>query len=153
MKIVSPAFLHNTLMPSKYTRDGENISPSLAFSDVPQNAESLVLIVDDPDATTGMWVHWVVYNIKPSTQNILENTIPDGGILGITDFGKAGYGGPCPPSGTHRYFFKLYALDTQLSLGPNATKKEIEDAMENHVLEKAELVGLYKKKDPSPPSG
>ena len=146
MKLESSVFENNGNIPSKYTCDGENVNPPLEISEVPENTKSLVLIVDDPDAPMGTWVHWTVWNISPKTTEISENSVPEGAVEGITDFGKPGYGGPCPPSGTHRYFFKLYALDTTLDLGSSAKAKDIEKAMEGHILDKAELVGLYSRK-------
>ena len=104
MKITSSAFQNNAKIPSKYTCDGENVNPPLQFLDVPNDAKSLVLIVDDPDAPSKTWVHWVVYNIGTKTSEVKGNSVPEGGIEGMTDFGKPGYGGPCPPSGVHRYF-------------------------------------------------
>lgn len=145
MKLSSPAFLNNQQIPSMYTCDGENVNPPLLFSEVPDNTKSLVLIVDDPDAPTKVWVHWVVFNIDPTTTDVLENSVPKGGIEGVTDFGKPGYGGPCPPSGSHRYFFKLYALDSILNLPQNSDKKAVEEAMQGHILDSAELVGLYER--------
>jgi len=145
MKIESPVFSNNELIPKKYTCDGEDVNPPLKISEVPEEAKSLVLIVDDPDAPMGTWVHWTVWNIDPKTVEIPENSVPEGAVEGITDFGKPGYGGPCPPSGTHRYFFKLYALDTTLDLDSNAKKTDIEKAMKDHILEKAELVGVYSR--------
>lgn len=146
MKIESSAFKNNEYIPSKYTCDGENINPPLKISGIPQNTQSLVLIVDDPDSPTGTWVHWTVFNIDPKIQEISENSVPEGAVEGITDFGSIGYGGPCPHSGTHRYFFKLYALDAKLDLLAGSSKKEIEKAMEGHILDKAELIGLYSRK-------
>lgn len=146
MTIKSKAFAYNTKMPSKFTCDGDNISPPLIFSGTSQNSQSLVLIVDDPDAPAKTWVHWVLFNIPPTTSEIYENTVPENSMRGMTDFGNTDYGGPCPPSGTHRYFFKLYALDTTLTLAEGATKVEVEKAMKNHIIEKAELIGLYKRK-------
>lgn len=145
MKITSVAFQNNTKIPSKYTCDGENINPPLEFVDVPNNTKSLVLIVDDPDAPSKTWVHWVVYNINPDVTEVEENSIPEGGIEGMTDFGKPGYGGPCPPSGTHRYFFKLYALDATFDIPQNATKQMVEEKMEGHILDKAEFIGFYSR--------
>lgn len=144
MKITSLAFENNTMIPAKYTCDGENISPPLSFSEIPEDAKSLVLIVDDPDAPGGTWTHWLVFNIDPKANGIAENSVPKDGIEGMTSFGKKGYGGACPPSGTHRYFFKLYALDTSLNLN-NPDKLKLEEEMQNHVLDKAELAGLYSK--------
>ncbi len=144
MTITSAAFKHNSKIPSKYTCDGENINPPLEFSEIPKETKSLVLVVDDPDAPSKTWVHWVLYNIDQSTAKIEENS-PVKGIQGITDFGKLGYGGPCPPSGTHRYFFKLYALDTILDAPSGLTKQQILEKARDHVIEEAELVGLYNK--------
>lgn len=146
MKIESPAFKHNERIDSKYTCDGKNINPELLFPGVPSAAKSLVLIMDDPDAPMGTWVHWTLWNIDSKAIKIDENSVPKNAVEGMTDFKKPGYGGPCPPSGVHRYFFKLYALDTKLSLTPKAKKAEIEKAMEKHILEKAELIGLYVRK-------
>lgn len=144
MKLESPAFGNMERIPSKYTCDGQDINPPLKISDVPENTKSLVLIVDDPDAPAGTWVHWLVWNISPNTKEIPENSVPKNAVEGITSWNRVGYGGPCPPSGTHRYFFKLYALDTILDL-PSTTISELEKAMENHILDKAELVGLYSR--------
>lgn len=146
MQISSPSFKNNQSIPSKFTCTGENINPALEFADVPQQTRSLVLIVDDPDAPVGTWVHWVVFNILPSIIRIGENTKPAVGTEGITSFGKPGYGGPCPPSGTHRYFFKLYALDKMLDIRQTADKKAVEVAMQGHILSQAQLIGLYSKK-------
>ncbi len=145
MKIQSPAFNSNESIPAKYTCDGENIGPPLAISEVPDGAQSLALISDDPDAPNGDWVHWLVWNIDPATQVIEENGVPQGSTEGVTSFGKPGYGGPCPPSGTHRYFFKLYALDTMLDLGPDAKKSQVLQAMDGHILEQAEIIGKYSR--------
>lgn len=142
MKISSPEFEHNGFIPKKFTCQGEDISPALIIEDIPKEAKSLALIVDDPDAPMGMWVHWVVFDI-PLINRIEENTIP--GKQGRNDFGRNSYGGPCPPSGTHRYFFKIYALDKKLNLTEGLTKKELEKAMEGHTLGQAGLIGLYKK--------
>ncbi|OGH20419.1 MAG: phosphatidylethanolamine-binding protein [Candidatus Levybacteria bacterium RIFCSPHIGHO2_02_FULL_37_13] len=145
MKILSSAFNHNKRIPAKYTCDGENISPPLQFLEVPESAKSLVLIVDDPDAPSKVWVHWVVYNINPQTSKVRENSVPEGGVEGMTDFGKPGYGGACPPSGAHRYFFKLYALDTILDLPQSATKQMVEEKMQRNIIDRAELIGLYSR--------
>lgn len=146
MQIISLAFQNNSKISSKYTCDGENVSPPLEFSDVPKDAESLVLIVADPDAPSKVWVHWVVFNINPSTKEVRENSIPQGGIEGMTDFGEPGYGGPCPPSGVHRYFFKLYALDGLLDLPQGTTKDQIEETVRGHIIDKTDLIGLYSRK-------
>lgn len=142
MKITSPAFENNAPIPAKYTCQGEDISPPLAIADLPENTASLALIVDDPDAPMGIWDHWIVWNIPP-TSKIEENSAP--GTQGKNGWGRNDYGGPCPPSGTHRYFFKLYALDTELNLKKGATKAELEAAMEGHILQRAEAIGLYEK--------
>jgi len=144
MKITSPAFEHNKEIPSEYTCDGSDTSPELNIEDVPQNAKNLVLINDDPDAPVGTWDHWIIFNIPPSTTKIEKGKEP-AGVGGKNSWGKTGYGGPCPPSGTHRYFFKLYALDTELDLQEGSSKKEIESAMQDHIIEKTELIGTYKK--------
>src|SRR3989338_8906514 len=141
MVITSAAFKHNSKIPGKYTCDGENINPPLEFSEIPKETKSLVLIVDDPDAPSKTWVHWVLYGIDPSTAKIKENSAS--GIQGKTDFGKPGYGGPWPPSGRHRYFFKLYALDTILDVPNGLTKQQVLEKVRDRVIEETELVGLY----------
>ena len=144
MEITSPDFENNTMIPRKFTCQGSDISPNLRIQGVPSNAKSLALIVDDPDAPRGNWDHWLVYNIPTSTTTIPEGSIP--GLQCVNDSGRQEWGGPCPPSGTHRYFFKVYALDIELpSLPGNARKVDLLNAMQGHILEKAELVGLYKK--------
>lgn len=143
MNIQSPAFSHNGAIPPKYTCDGDDVSPPLLISGAPKNAKSLALIADDPDAPRGTWVHWVAWNIPPETMEIAEGALPADARDGVTDFGRAGYGGPCPPSGTHRYFFKLYALDTMLNLSATATKTDLEGAMRGHILAETQLVGTY----------
>ncbi|MBN1298758.1 MAG: YbhB/YbcL family Raf kinase inhibitor-like protein [Actinobacteria bacterium] len=145
LKVESPAFENNGMIPSKYTCDGQNINPPLKISGAGKDAKSLVLIMDDPDAAACTWVHWTIWNISPLTAEIAENSVPEGAPEGITNFRKPGYGGPCPPSGTHRYFFKLYALDILLELGTDATAGDIENAMQGHILESADLIGLYKR--------
>ncbi|MEK7083686.1 MAG: YbhB/YbcL family Raf kinase inhibitor-like protein [Patescibacteria group bacterium] len=145
MRLTSPAFQPNASIPSTYTCDGNDMSPPLLFSDVPAEAKSLVLIADDPDVPSGIWVHWVVWNINPKTTEASEGMVPGAGIEGITSFGRRGYGGPCPPSGTHRYVFKLYALDTLLDLPEKASKLDVEGAMDGHVIDSAELIGVYER--------
>ena len=136
--------MHNEDIPAKYTCEGENINPPLTFSEVPKESKSLVLIVDDPDATGGKtFLHWLLYNIPPATMQILENSVPEGSTLGMTHFGKVSYGGPCPPSGKHRYFFKLFALDMVLDLPEGASREEVEAKMSGHDIATAELIGLY----------
>ena len=145
MKLTSPAFENNQSIPSKYTCDGEDINPPLQIDEVPEEAKSLVLIVDDPDAPMGTWDHWVVWNIDPSTSLIKENKVPEGAVEGKNDFGKNSYGGPCPPAGAHHYHFKLYALDTKLELDSSSKKGEVEKSMEGHILDWVELIGLYQR--------
>lgn len=151
IKIESSAFKYGEFIPVKYTCDGENVSPPLKWSGAPANTKSLALISDDPDAPIGDWVHWVMYNIPPNVFE-LEEKIPadkilqNGAIHGLNDFRKFGYGGPCPPSGVHRYFFKIYALDTMLDLPPGATKKQLLEAMKNHIIAQGELMGKYQRK-------
>jgi Raf kinase inhibitor-like YbhB/YbcL family protein len=143
LSIKSPAFESNKRIPAKYTCDGANVNPPLTIEGVPKEAKSLVLIVDDPDAPMGTWNHWVVWNIPPTTRKIEENTVP--GTEGISTYKKHSYRGPCPPYGTHRYFFRVYALDTKLGLNANSTKEDVEKAMESRVLAKGELLGLYRR--------
>ncbi len=151
MKITSSAFTHGGMIPAKYTCDGQDISPPLAWADVPAGAKSLALISDDPDAPMGTWVHWVAYNIPPDVtmfgeQMKAEKEFKNGMRQGSNSWPKIGYGGPCPPSGTHRYFFKLYALDSVLDLKPGATKEQLVKAMKGHVLAETELMGRYKRR-------
>lgn len=145
MKITTD-FDHNSNIPSKYTCDGQDLAPDLIISDVPTDAKELVLIVDDPDAPMGTWVHWVVYNIPVETKKIEYKNLPKATKQGMTDFGRIGWGGPCPPSGTHRYFFKLYAINKNLNLAQGATKFQIENEIKDNIIEKAEIIGLYKRK-------
>lgn len=150
IKLTSSAFEDGAMIPAKYTCDGQDISPPLQFDNIPQATRSIALISDDPDAPMGTWVHWVVFNIPPETRELSENfpsdeTLPDGTRQGLTDFGKTGYGGPCPPSGTHRYFFKIYALDTIIDVVPIADKKKLLKAMEGHILGQGQLMGKYKR--------
>ena len=143
MNITSPAFEHNQMIPKKFTCQERDVNPTLMIADVPAGTKSLALIMDDPDAPMGTWVHWVVFDILPTTKEIKEASIP--GKQGMNTFGRLNYGGPCPPSGTHRYFFKLYALDTLLDLKEGVNKNDLEKAMAGHTLQKTELIGLYKK--------
>jgi len=144
LTITSPAFKHNQPIPPKYTCDGQDVNPPLNIEGIPANTKSLALIVDDPDAPMGTWDHWIVWNILPTTTTIKENTIP--GEEGLNDFRKHNYGGPCPPSGTHRYYFKVYALDTKLTLNQNSKKGDLEKEMKAHILAKGELIGLYSRR-------
>jgi Raf kinase inhibitor-like YbhB/YbcL family protein len=143
LRVTSSAFQSNTYIPAKYTCDSSDVNPPLGVDDIPEGTKSLVLIVDDPDAPAGTWDHWVVWNIPP-TGKIDENSVP--GVEGLNSFRKRSYGGPCPPYGTHRYFFKCYALDVQLSLPPNSRKRDVELAMKGHILAQGELMGLYKRR-------
>lgn len=145
LTITSPAFNSNGSIPRQYTCDGKDVSPPLVIGNVPGGTRSLALIVDDPDAPAGTWVHWVLWNIDPAVKEIRENSSPPGALQGKNDFGKNSYGGPCPPSGTHRYFFKVYALDTMLSIDRNSTKQDLEKAMKGHILAEGKIVGLYKR--------
>lgn len=145
MKIQSSTFQHNENIPPKYTCDGEGINPPLQFFDVPGNAKSLVLISDDPDAPMGIWVHWTIWNIDPKIIEIAENSVPANAVEGTTSFGNVGYGGPCPPSGVHRYFFKLYAIDTLLDLPAGTNSKDLEKAIQGHIVDSAEFIGLYSR--------
>ena len=146
MKLTSPDFMHNGNIPPEFTCDGSDVSPTLIIGDVPKNSKSLALVMDDPDAPIGTFVHWVVWNMPPDTKEVRKGSEPKG-AQGKTGFGNAGYGGPCPPFGTHRYFFKLYALDAELSLPKGSLKKELENAMEGHIIAKAELVGNYRRRN------
>lgn len=146
MKITSPAFEANTDIPLKYTCDGENLNPPLTISGVPAETKSLALIVDDPDApVSGGFVHWIVFNFDPKTSEIAENSVPVSATQGQNGSGQSRYTGPCPPSGTHRYFFKLYALDSPLGLDSNAKREDVEGAIRGHTLDQAEMIGLYKR--------
>ncbi len=146
MKIESPAFEQNGEIPAEYTCDGKDINPPLVVNGVPAQAKSLVLLVEDPDAVSGTWFHWLVWNIDPSTANFASGAVPRGGVEGTTSAGRTGWHGPCPPSGSHRYFFKIYALDVTLDLPTSTQTAELERAMHGHILDKAGLVGLYKRK-------
>ena len=142
IQITSAAFEEGTTIPVKYTCDGEDISPPLAWSGVPDGTKSLVLITDDPDAPVGTWVHWVLFNL-PADTNSLPEGVQGVGTDGNNSWRRPGYGGPCPPSGTHRYFFKLYALDTALEVEPGMTKQDLLDAMQGHILAIGQLMGTF----------
>jgi len=145
LSIKSSVFASNGYIPKMYTCQGKDINPPLTIEHVPQNAKSLILIVDDPDAPIGTWVHWVVYNIDPEIRKIETDSVP--GEQGYNDFGKKDYGGPCPPYGTHRYFFKIFAMDKKVELSEfeRITKDLLLKALKNNIIERAEYVGLYKK--------
>jgi len=150
LRITSDAFVNNGMIPSRYTCDGADISPSLKWSKGPEGTKSYALIADDPDAPVGTWVHWVIYNIPSDVTSLPEDlpktkTLDNGAVQGINDFKRYGYGGPCPPGGTHRYFFKLYALDTMIDAGPGLTKRQLLKNMEGHILAKGELMGKYSR--------
>ncbi|MBI4782422.1 MAG: YbhB/YbcL family Raf kinase inhibitor-like protein [Oscillatoriophycideae cyanobacterium NC_groundwater_1537_Pr4_S-0.65um_50_18] len=147
-RLTSPVFADESLIPAKFTCDGENISPMLQWDQPPTQTKSLALIVEDPDAPGQTFTHWVLYDLPPDTRQLPEKVSPQpflqaGGLQGKSSFGKYGYGGPCPPSGTHRYLFKLYALDQILDLPPGTTQTDLVEAMQGHVLAEAKLTGKY----------
>ena len=150
MKIESSAFNNEEMIPSKFTCDGENILPHLFWNDFPKETKTFALIVDDPDAPGGTFVHWVVYNIPPNVTNFPEGTtssnLPSGSKQATNHFGDDNYGGPCPPSGIHRYYFKLYALDSEVNLKTGGGKRDLLKAMEGHILAEAQLMGKYERK-------
>jgi Raf kinase inhibitor-like YbhB/YbcL family protein len=145
LKIASPAFQNNGFIPGKYTCDGKDINPPLLIENCPSGTKSLAVICDDPDSMAGIWAHWVLWNINSEVKEIKEDTVPQGAIEGMNDFKKRQYGGPCPHAGIHRYFFKVYALDTMLGIGPDSQKADLEKAMKGHILAHGQLVGLYKR--------
>ncbi len=146
MQIKSSSFENGQSLPAKYTCDGEGVNPPLQISEIPEGTKSLALIFDDPDAPSGDFVHWLAWNINPGTSEIKENSVSEGAIEGITSFGSTGYGAPCPSSGAHHYYFKVYALDIELDLTPNTKKPDLENAMVGHIIDKAEIIGLYSRK-------
>jgi len=150
IKIKSPAFVPGGKIPGKYTCDGMDISPPLAWTSGPEGTKTFALICDDPDAPMGTWVHWVLFNLPADIIELRENVPPErelesGAKQGMNDFRKIGYGGPCPPGGTHRYYFKLYALDTEINLEAGATKSELLKAVEGHILAEGQLMGKYER--------
>lgn len=151
MELKSSAFQSGATIPRKHTCDADDVSPRLSWSNVPAGAKTFSLIVDDPDAPGGTWVHWVIYDLPANTKELAEavsktETLANGGKQGLNDFRRVGYGGPCPPAGkSHRYFFKLYALDEPTNLKPRATKGQLLAAMKGHILAEAELIGRYKR--------
>ena len=150
IKLTSTAFNDGQPMPRAYTCDGVNISPPLEWSGVPGTAKTVAIVCDDPDAPGGIWVHWVIYNLPADNIGLVENlpateALKAGGFQGKNDFSKTGYGGPCPPSGTHRYFFKIYALDSELALKAGATKAELTKAMDGHIVIEGQLIGTYRR--------
>ncbi|KKL18498.1 hypothetical protein LCGC14_2474920 [marine sediment metagenome] len=151
IKVTSTAFKDGDMIPSLYTCDGKDISPEITFSDAPKETVSFALIADDPDAPMGTWVHWVLYNLPAATLALaeavpLDAELPDGSRHGRNSWGRLGYGGPCPPGGTHRYFFKLYALDAELELAAGASKEQLLAAMNGHVLASTETMGVYSRR-------
>ena len=151
IQVSSTAFEEGGMIPAQYTADGANVSPPLTWSGIPEGTKCLALISDDPDAPMGTWVHWVLYNLPPGLTGLSENVPADeelagGGLHGVNDFRRYGYGGPAPPSGTHRYYLKLYALDAMLEVGPGLNKDELLKAMEGHVLAKGQLMGKYTRR-------
>lgn len=150
IKLTSAAFKEGQPIPRQYTCDGVNVSPPLEWSGAPKAAKTIAIVVDDPDAPAGTWVHWVLYNLPAENIGLVENvpateTLKAGAFQGKNDFEKIGYGGPCPPSGTHRYFFKIYAVDGELPVKAGATKAELEKAMEGHVVSQGQLMGTYQR--------
>jgi Raf kinase inhibitor-like YbhB/YbcL family protein len=150
MIVKSSVFSEGALIGARYSCDGENVSPPLSWSGAPEQTQSFVLICDDPDAPAGTWVHWVIYDIPGSLSELPEKVPGDknpkiGGAQGANDFRKIGYGGPCPPGGTHRYYFKLYSLDKELGMAPGASKHQVLAAMKGHVLAEAQLMGRYRR--------
>lgn len=146
MKITSPDFSHGKPIPEQFSCDSTDLSPSLAIEGVPAGAKSLALIMDDPDAPAGVWVHWVIWNIDPSTREIARGSLPPGAELGLNSWKRRSYNGPCPPAGTHRYFFRLYALKERLNLPQSSTRKDLDHAMEGKIIAQSELVGVYSRK-------
>ena len=150
VKVTSSAFEQAGMIPAKYTCDGQDISPPLQWDSIPEGTKSIALISDDPDAPGKTWVHWVMWNIPADARQLPENIptdklLADGSMQGITDFQRTGYGGPCPPSGTHRYYFKFYALDTKLDLTNSSTKTDLLNAIQDHILAQGQLMGKYKR--------
>jgi hypothetical protein len=145
MKIISPEFDNEDRIPKKYTCDGDDVSPPLNFNDIPKGTKSLVLIMDDPDSPNGTFTHWLIWNISPDKRGFEEDYLVVEEAEGTNDFGNVGYGGPCPKSGTHRYYFKLYALNATLDLPATTSKSELEVEMDKHVIDEVELVGLYSR--------
>ena len=150
IEVKSKAFKEGSMIPKRYTCDGTDVSPPLAWTSVPEGTKSIALICDDPDAPVGTWVHWVLFNLPADAKELPENVPPqkmleNGGIQGTNDFRKIGYGGPCPPGGTHRYYFKVYALDTALNLQAGITKAQLLKAMEGHIMAEGQLMGRYKR--------
>lgn len=150
INLKSPSFEEGETIPVRFTCDGEDISPELVWESIPTECRTLAIICDDPDAPMGTWVHWIIYNIPADLGGLEEgipsdDILPSGAVQGNNGWRRIGYGGPCPPGGTHRYFFKIYALDTTLDLGPGASKSQLTDAMEGHILAQGQLMGRYSR--------
>jgi hypothetical protein len=150
LELKSTVFDNGGKIPDKFTCDGPDVSPALEWGSVPEECKTLAIICDDPDAPMGTWVHWVIYNIPAETEGLEEGVpadefLPNGSVQGTNDFRRIGYGGPCPPGGTHRYYFKIYALDSELNLKPGATKAQVLEAMEGHILAQGQLMGRYSR--------
>jgi len=151
LEVTSPAFTEGGMIPSKYTCEGADVSPPLNIKGIPEGTKSIALIADDPDAPRGIWIHWVLYDWPPEMLSIPENVpkaaeLPNGAKQGMTDFGRPGYGGPCPPSGTHRYYFKVYALDKKIDKPAGLTKAQLLEEMKGHVLAEGVLMGRYARR-------
>jgi Raf kinase inhibitor-like YbhB/YbcL family protein len=146
MKISSPSFQNGGTLAAKFSQEGGNSNPALKIQGVPAKAKSLALILEDPDAPSGLFTHWLIWNIDPKTTAFTEHTAPKGAVEGTNDFGEVGYGGPQPPSGTHRYYFRIFALDQMVDLAAGAKRRELEKAMKGHVIAQAELMGRYSAK-------
>ncbi len=143
MKILAPSFDNGSKIPAKYTCRGEDVSPSLAFSDIPSTAKSLALVVSDPDSPLRTFYHWLIWNIDPNTIATIDDVVPEGAVQGTNDFGRQEYSGPCPQIGFHRYIFRAYALDTMLSLPPGAKIEELEASMSGHIVGQTQTVGVF----------
>jgi len=146
MKLTSPSFINGKAIPGKFSCDGDDVNPPLAIAGVPKEAKSLALVMDDPDAPAGVWVHWLLWNIDPGTRQIAHGSVPAGAQQGVNSWERRSYGGPCPPSGTHRFFFRLYALKERLELPVSAARKDLDRAMQGKILAQTELLGLYSRK-------
>ncbi len=147
MKISSPSFHENGMIPKRYSCEGEDINPSISIFGIPLETKSLAIMVHDHDAPSGDFVHWLMWNIHPEIEKISESMTPVGALEGTNDFGEVGWGGPCPPSGTHRYEFHLYALNTMIDLPSSATKNDLRDLMDGYIIDQASLTGLYQKEN------
>ena len=145
LKVTSPAFENNKTIPSKYGCDGVNVNPAIQIDDVPSGAKSLALLFDDKDAPRKTYVHWILWNLDPSTKEIKGNSVPEGAVQGLNDFKKNTYGGPCPPTRPHKYALIVYALEVPLNLDPKSGKAELEKAMEGHIIAQGQLMGVYKR--------